>query len=49
MQADILPAVLYGGETCSDTVQQRNRFRVSDKRMLRKAFGTKGKEVTKYD
>jgi hypothetical protein len=49
MQAYIFPTALYGSETCSDTVYQRNKFKMSGKRMLRKMFGTKGKEVTKYD
>jgi len=49
MQTYILLTVLYGGETCSDAVYQKNIFRVSGKRMLRKMFGTKGKEVSKYD
>jgi hypothetical protein len=37
----ILPAVLYGCETCSLTLRKEHRLRVFENRVLRKIFGPK--------
>jgi len=42
----ILPVVLYGCETWSLTLREKRRLRVSEKRVLRKVFGSKKDEVT---
>jgi hypothetical protein len=41
----ILPAVLYGCETCSLTLREEYRLRVFENRMLRRIFGPKREEV----
>jgi len=38
--------LLYGCETCSLTLREECRFRVSKNRVLRKAFGLNWAEVT---
>jgi hypothetical protein len=37
----ILPAVLYGCETCSLTLREEHRLRVFENRVLRRIFGPK--------
>ena len=37
----ILPVVLYGCETCSLTLREERRLRVSENRVLRRMFGPK--------
>jgi hypothetical protein len=41
-----LPVVLYGCETWSLTLIEKRRFRVCEKRVLRRIFGPKRDEVT---
>jgi hypothetical protein len=41
----ILPVVLYGCETWSLTLMEEHRLRVSEKRVLRRVFGSKRDEV----
>jgi hypothetical protein len=41
----ILPVVLYGCETCSVTLREERRLRVSENRVLRRMFGPKREEV----
>jgi len=41
----ILQVVLYGCETCSLTLKEERRLRVSDCRVLRSIFGPKTEEV----
>jgi hypothetical protein len=41
----ILPVVLYGYQTCSLTAREGHRLRVFEKRILRRIFGPKRKEV----
>jgi hypothetical protein len=41
----ILPVILYGHETCSLTLWEEHRLRVSENKVLRRIFGPKGKEV----
>jgi hypothetical protein len=43
----ILPVVLYGCETCSLTLREEPRLRVSENRVLRRIFRSKRDEVTK--
>jgi hypothetical protein len=43
-ETGILPAVLYGYETCSLTLREEHRLRVFENRMLRRIFGPKRKE-----
>jgi hypothetical protein len=42
----ILPVVLYGCETCSLTLRERQRLWVFENRVLRKIFGQKREKVT---
>jgi hypothetical protein len=42
----ILPVVLYGCETWSQTLREEHRLRVFENRVLRKIFGPKRDEVT---
>ena len=42
----ILPVVLYGCETWSQTLKEERRLRVFENRVLRKVFGPKRDEVT---
>jgi hypothetical protein len=42
----ILPAVLYGCETCSLTLKEEHRLQVFENRVLRRIFGPKRDEVT---
>ena len=42
----ILSVVLYGCETCSLTLREEHRLRVSENRVLRRIFGPKGDGVT---
>jgi hypothetical protein len=42
----ISPVVFYGCETWSLTLQEERRLRVSENRVLRRAFGSKRDEVT---
>jgi hypothetical protein len=42
----ILPVVLYGCETWSQTLSEEHRLRVFENRVLRKIFGPKRDEVT---
>ena len=42
----ILPVVLYGCETCSLTLREEHRLRVSENRVLRRIFGPKRDRVT---
>jgi hypothetical protein len=41
----ILPVVLYGRESWSVTLREEHRFRVYEKRVLRRIFGPKREEV----
>jgi hypothetical protein len=41
-----MPVVLYGCETWSDTLKERHKLRVFEKRVLRGIFGPKRDEVT---
>jgi hypothetical protein len=41
----ILPVVLYGCETCTLTIRQKQRLRVFENRVLRRVFGPKRDEV----
>jgi hypothetical protein len=43
----ILPVVLYGCETWSLTLREKQRLRVFEKRVLRRIFGRKRDEVTR--
>jgi hypothetical protein len=40
----ILPVVLYGCETCSLTLKEKHRLRISENSVLRRIFGPKGEE-----
>jgi hypothetical protein len=40
----ILPVVLHGSETCSLTLREEHRLRVSENRVLRRIFGPKMEE-----
>ena len=42
----ILPVVLYGCETWSQTLREERRLRVFENRVLRRVFGPKRDEVT---
>jgi hypothetical protein len=42
----ILPAVLYGCETCFLTLREEHRLKVFENRVLRRIFGPKKDEVT---
>jgi hypothetical protein len=42
----IMPVVLYGCETWSLTLREKNRLRVFENRVLRRIFGPKKDEVT---
>jgi hypothetical protein len=42
----ILPVVLYGCETCSLTLREKHRLRMSENRVLGRIFGPKRDEVT---
>jgi hypothetical protein len=42
----ILPVVLYGCETCSLTLMEEHRLRISENRVLRRIFRPKRNEVT---
>jgi hypothetical protein len=42
----ILPAVVYGCETWSQTLSEEHRLRVFENRVLRRIFGPKRDEVT---
>jgi hypothetical protein len=42
----ILPVVLYGRETWSETLREERRLRVFENRVLRRIFGPKRDEVT---
>jgi len=42
----ILPAVLYGYETCPLTLREKSTLRVFQNRSLRKIFGLQREEVT---
>ena len=42
----ILPVVLYGCETWSQTLREERRLRVFENRMLRRIFGPKRDKVT---
>jgi len=44
----ILSVVLYGRETWSLTLREERRLRVFEKRVLRRIFGPKRDEVTRY-
>ena len=44
----ILPVVLYGCETWSDTLREEHRLRVFENRVLRRIFGLKREVVTGY-
>jgi hypothetical protein len=41
----ILPAVLYGCETSSLALREKQRLRVFENRVLRKIFGPKREEI----
>ena len=43
----ILPVILYGCETWSLTLNEKRRLRVSENRVLRRIFGSRGDEVTR--
>jgi hypothetical protein len=42
----ILPVVLYGRETCSETLKEECRLKVFEKRLLRRISGPRRDEVT---
>jgi hypothetical protein len=42
----ILPAVLYGRETCSLTLREEHRLKVFENKELRRIFGSKSDQVT---
>jgi hypothetical protein len=42
----VLPVVLYGCETWSRTLREKQRLRVFENRVLRRIFGPKGDEAT---
>jgi hypothetical protein len=42
----ILPVVLYGCESWSQTLREEHRLRVFENRVLRRIFGSKRDEVT---
>jgi len=44
----IFHVVLYGCETWSFTLRKKGRLRVSENRLLRRIFGPKRDEVTRY-
>jgi hypothetical protein len=45
-KAIIVPAVLYGCETCCLTLREEHRLRVFENRVLRRIFGPERDEVT---
>jgi hypothetical protein len=47
MQNHILSVVLYGFMTCSLTVREEHRLRVSENRVLRRIFGPEREELVR--